>query len=207
LPMFGSRAPAAGELARRQKEDLGTLVFGPVVMGAAEELPSIVQALERHECMEHGASIGLFGFSAGGAAVLYALAEAKVAVSVAVTLNASTGLCASVGAYERATKGSYQWTDASRELDRRSDAVARVDDITAADPLPALMIIHGAEDAMLTPQVATNLHDALKPLYEKAGTVQRLKLDVVPGLTHGWVDAAHLETLQAQISVWYRAYL
>jgi hypothetical protein len=114
LPMFGSRRLAGGmaELGRRQSEDLATLVFEPIVIGAAKELPSVVRALERHRCIEPGGHIGLFGFSAVGAAVLYALAEADVPVDVAVTLNASTGLTASVNAYEHATKGSWHLVSA-----------------------------------------------------------------------------------------------
>src|SRR5690349_19595929 len=89
LPTFGSRAPAGGakELARRQQQDLATLVFEPAVMGAAKELPAVVRALEEHGCLKRGQGIGLFGFSAGGAAVLYALAERDVQIAAAVTLN------------------------------------------------------------------------------------------------------------------------
>jgi predicted esterase len=207
LPMFGARELADGELVRRQRQDLGTLVFEPVVMGGAKELSSVVRALERHGCMRSGAAIGLFGFSAGGAAVLYALAEADVRIGVAVTLNASTGLSASVSAYERATKGSYAWTDATRTLARRSDAVSRAKDIAAVDPPPALLIIHGAEDAMLAPSVAVRLHDTLQPLYEKAGAAQRLQLTVMPGLAHSWVSTAHVDALRSSIAAWFHTHL
>src|SRR5262249_47405158 len=47
LPQFGAREAANGreDMVRRQKEDLGRLVFEPVVVGAAQELPSVVTAL------------------------------------------------------------------------------------------------------------------------------------------------------------------
>lgn len=209
LPMFGTRTPAGGnaELARRQREDLGTLVFEPVVMGAAQELPGVLRALEQHGCLGRDESIGLFGFSAGGAAVLYALAEADVRIGVAVTLNASTGLSASVKAYERATKESYTWTDATRRLARRSDAVSRAKDIAAGNPPPALLIIHGADDAMLTPEVAVTLHDALTPLYHEANARQRLQLTVVPGLAHAWTGTGNIEALRSSIAAWFHTYL
>jgi dienelactone hydrolase len=207
LPMFGSRALADGELARRQKQDLGTLVFEPVVMGAAKELPAVVRALEQHGCMRSGAAIGLFGFSAGGATVLYALAEADVRIGAAVTLNASTGLSASVKAYERATKGSYEWNDATRRLSHRSDAVGRAKEIAAAEPPPALLIVHGADDAMLTPSVAITLHEALQPWYAQANASQRLQLTVMPGLAHAWVDTGNVETLRSSIAAWFHTYL
>lgn len=207
LPMFGARTLPDGELVRRQKKDLGTLVFEPVVMGGAKELLAVVRALEQRGCMRSGAAIGLFGFSAGGAAVLYALAEADVRIGAAVTLNASTGLSASVKAYERATKGSYEWTDTTRRLAHRSDAVSRAKDIAAGEPPPALLIVHGAEDAMLTPSVAVTLHEALRPLYAEANASQRLQLTVVPGLAHAWVDTGNVEALRSSIAAWFHTYL
>lgn len=209
LPMFGSRAPAAGmqEVVRRQRDDLATLVFEPIVMAAAKELPRVVRELERHQCLQRGGHIGLFGFSAGGAAALYALAEADVPVDVAVTLNASTGLSASVKAYERATKGSYTWTDAARKLARRSDAVNRAKDIAAGSPPPALLVIHGQDDAMLTAETAIELHTALLPLYREANAQQRLQLTVVPGLAHGWISTGNVEALRGSIAAWFHTYL
>jgi predicted esterase len=207
LPMFGTRALAEGELVRRQKQDLGALVFEPVVMGGAKELSAVVRALEQRGCMRPGAAIGLFGFSAGGAAVLYALAERDVRIGAAVTLNASTGLTASVEAFERVTKGSYQWTDATRRLAHRSDAVSRSTDIAAGAPPPALLIVHGAEDAMLTPSGAVRLHEALQPLYTKSNAPQRLQLAVMPGLAHAWIDTGNVEALRSSIAAWFHTYL
>ena len=208
LPMFGSRALAPGELARRQREDLGTLVFEPVVMAGAKELAPVVRALEQRGCVRSGAAIGIFGFSAGGAAALYALAEADVRIGVAVTLNASTGLSASVAAYERVTKDSYEWTAATRKLARRSDAVSRAKDIAAGESPPALLIIHGAEDAMLTPSVAVTLHEALQPLYAQTSTADRLQLSVVPGLGHAWAsETQDVEALRGPIAAWFHTHL
>jgi predicted esterase len=209
LPMFGSRAPEGGakELARRQQEDLATLVFEPAVMGAAKELSAVVRALEERGCLKRGERIGLFGFSAGGAAVLYALAERDVRIGPAVTLNASTGLSASVHAYERATKGSYTWTDEARRLAQRSDAAGRAKDIAKGHPPPALLIIHGNDDAMLTPEVASTLHQALVPWYHEALAAQRLQLLLVPGLAHGWTSPGSVEALRSSIAAWFHRYL
>jgi len=45
LPMFGARMHARGmhEVADRQQQDVGTLVFAPIVMGAADELQNVVR--------------------------------------------------------------------------------------------------------------------------------------------------------------------
>ncbi|MFC4311394.1 alpha/beta hydrolase family protein [Steroidobacter flavus] len=208
LPMFGSRAPAGGakELARRQQQDLATLVFEPAVLGAAKELSAVVRALEEHGCLKRRERIGLFGFSAGGAAVLYALAERDVPIASAVTLNASTGLSASVKAYERATKGSYSWTDEARTLALRSDAAGRAKDIVKGHPPPALLIIHGNDDAMLTPEVASTLHRALQPLYYEAEAAQSLQLLLVPGMAHGWTNPGTLEAMRGAIGTWFGKY-
>jgi predicted esterase len=209
LPLFGVRAPVAGpeELARRQQQDLASLVFEPVVMGAAKELPSVVRTLAERGCIAEGKGIGLFGFSAGGAAVFSALADAHLKVSAAVTLNASTGLSASVQALERATKRTYAWTESARRLAQRSDAVGRARDIAAGDPPPALLIIHGADDAMLTPQTAVALHDALSPFYQGQDKNRRLRVEIMPGVAHGWTEKGKVKRLRAPIAAWFQRFL
>ena len=126
--------------------------------------------------------------------------------SAAVTLNASTGLSASVNAYERATKGSYSWTDEARTLAQRSDAAGRAKDIVKGHPPPALLIIHGNDDAMLTPEVASTLHQALLPLYSEGEAAQRLQLIVVQGLAHGWTSPENAEALRGSIAAWFHKY-
>jgi dienelactone hydrolase len=209
LPMFGARALPGGmsELARRQQQDLATQVFEPAVIGAAKELPGVVRALEEHGCLKRGESIGLLGFSAGGAAALFALAERAVPIDVAVTLNASTGLSASVKAYERATKGSYTWTDAARKLAQRSDAAGRAKEIVTGNPPPALLIIHGNDDAMLTAETASALHRALLPSYEAANASQRLQLTLVPDMAHAWTNTGNVQALRSSIAAWFHTYL
>jgi dienelactone hydrolase len=209
LPLFGARAPADGnkEVVRRQAEDLASLLFEPAVVGAAKELPAVLKALEARDCLEPGDKVGLFGFSAGGAAALFALAEAEVPVSAAVTLNASTGLSASISAFERATKRPYAWTEAARKLAKRSDAVGRAKEIAAGSPPPALLIIHGADDAMLTPQIAVALHEALLPLYRRTNAEQRLQLTIVSGMSHGWTGAGTVDELRKSTAAWFNRYL
>jgi len=208
LPMFGSRAPKEGadDLAHRQQRDLATLVFEPVVMEAAKELPEVVHALEQRGCLKPGERIGLFGFSAGGAAVLYALAERDVPIGVAVTLNATTGLSASVNAYERATKMEYRWTDAARSIAQRSDAPGRAKEIASGQPPPALLIIHGNDDAMLTTDVASALHRALLPRYEAAHAPERLQLQLVPELAHAWTSSPGAQALSSSIAAWFHTH-
>jgi pimeloyl-ACP methyl ester carboxylesterase len=205
LPLFGPRQPAGGreDMVRRQNEDLGRLVFEPVVVGAAQELPDVIAALQDFGCLRAGQKIGLFGFSAGGAAVLFALAEGKAPVETAVVVNASTGLTASVQAFERATKQQYQWSGYTRDLALRTDAVQRAVDI--ARNHPALLILQGNDDAMLASRDAVALRDALVPLYKSPGDEPRLRLALVDGLSHGWADSAHADEVRRSIADWFNA--
>jgi len=193
LPLFGSRAPPGGikELGRRQAEDFAMLLFKPVVVGAADELPSVVAALRQRGCLAAGQPVGLTGFSAGGAAVLVALMQGKVAVSTAAIVNASTGLNASVHALERVTKQPYAWTPASRALAGRTDAARHAAQIARGEPPTALLIVQGGRDAVLAPETAIALDQALRPYYRANGNGARLKLMLVHGMPHDWTSDPH----------------
>ena len=203
LPQFGAREAPNGreDRVRRQNEDLGRLVFEPIVVGAARELPSVIAALQELQCVGTQDKVGLFGFSAGGAAALLALAEGNAPIGTAVVVNASTGLTASVQAYERATNRKYAWSDYTRELARRTDAVQRAADI--ARNRPSLLILHGADDAMLPAENVVALRDALAPFYRTAGSEQRLQVTLIDGLSHGWADSAHADEVRRAIADWF----
>lgn len=203
LPLFGRRAPAGGtrELIRRQKKDFAGLLFKPSVVGAADELPAVVHALEQRGCMAAGDRIGLFGFSAGGAAALIALIQHKVAIRSAVVLNASTGLNASIQALQRVTRQKYAWTPAARALAQSTDAVGHAADIARGAPPPAVLIVQGADDTVLPPQPAIALHEALLPYYR--GTPDRLRLVLIPGMSHGWANTPSNARLRQMSSVWF----
>lgn len=206
LPLFGKRAEGVDALRRRQSTDLASLLFEPAVMGAAKELPAALKALQAMGCMTRKDKVGLFGFSAGGAAVLFALAERDVPVSSAVILNASTGLSASIAAYEHAIGKPYAWTDAARELARRSDAGVRARDIAAGHPSPALLIVQGTADDTLTPQLSVDLNATLEPLYA-TGDAQRLQLILANGMSHNVADAASVGGLRTWVADWFNRYL
>jgi predicted esterase len=196
LPLFGKRAEAGGieALKQRQASDVALKVFEPIVAGAAKELPQVVAALRERGCIDAHEKIGLFGFSAGGAAVLYALAERDVPIGAAVVVNASTGLNASVAAYEHATGKSYAWSEASRALAKRTDAPGRAADIAKGDPPPALLIVQGTADTMLTPELATALDAALAPKYAQAGAKDRERFALATKLTHDISDSSDVRT-------------
>lgn len=201
LPLFGARAPEGGmkEVARRQGSDVGLLVFKPVVVGAADELPRVVDALRENGCMQRGAPVALVGFSAGGAAALDALIQDKAAVDAAVLINASTGLSASVQAYEKATGKTYAWSPASRALARDTDADAHTSQIAAHRP--ALLFLQGTDDIVIDAQSVSSLVDDLRPFY--GDRPQRLQLSRPAGMSHAWAsDPAALAAVRKATGDW-----
>jgi predicted esterase len=209
LPLFGSRALAGGtdELVRRQKEDMGLLIFKPVVVGAADELPRVIAALEKQSCMRAGDRIGLFGFSAGGAAVLLSLAQRDVAIGAAVLLNPSIGLSASVQAYEHATGLKYAWTPESRALAKRTDATERAAQIAAGNPPPAILVVQGAKDDVVSQASSGELEKALSPRYAHAREGSRFAYRVLNDLPHNLTGTAADDELHRAVSAWFDRYL
>jgi pimeloyl-ACP methyl ester carboxylesterase len=209
LPLFGLRAPSDGaeSLAQRQAQDYASQIFEPVIVGAAQELRAVLNALREKKCLGPNDAIGMFGFSAGGTAVLIALREPGVPVRAAITVNAPTGLGAAIDAMERATKRPYVWTESARQLEQRFDAVQHAAEIARPAPPPALLLIHGADDTIVAPSGAVSLRAALQQYYQHSGNDQRLKLVIAPGVSHGWTEPRTLQQLRASAANWFNRYL
>jgi len=209
LPLFGKRAPTGGvdDLVRRQQEDVGLRVFEPIVVGAANELPAVVRQLEKQGYMQAGDKIGLFGFSAGGASALLSLAEHKVAIGTVILLNPSTGLSASVQAFERATRQSYEWTVRSRALAARTDAARRAVDIAKGSPLPAVLVLEGDQDDVIVHESVQEFEQVLTPFYTRADEKDRFQHLPVPGLTHNTASPHADDELGRRVADWFNRYL
>src|SRR5262249_10640998 len=112
----------------------------------------------------------------------------------------------SVRAYERATKEHYAWSAEATALARRTDAAARAADIAAGQPPPALLIIHGSDDALMPAQIASELYEALLPRYQRASAAERLRLDPPP-IAHSWTgDSASAQSVRAEVGAWFRQF-
>jgi pimeloyl-ACP methyl ester carboxylesterase len=207
LPLFGARAPSndAESLARRQAEDYASRLFEPVVVGAAKELPAVLKALRERGHLGSHDEIGLFGFSAGGTAVLIALAERDAPVRAAITVNAPIGLTAAIDALERATKQPYAWTESARQLAQRSDSIQRAAEIASGVPPRALLLFHGADDSVVGPSGAVSLREALQPYYRRSPN--DLQLVIAPGVSHNWTQPPALQQLRASVADWFNRYL
>jgi dienelactone hydrolase len=171
-------------------------------VGAGDELPHVVQALAQQGCLRRDEAVGLVGFSAGGAAALYAMSRRQVSVDAAVFINPSTGLTASVQAYEQATGRTYAWSPASRELAQRTDATRHVAEIAKGTSPPALLFLQGADDSVIDAHALADLDEQLKPLYR--GHAQRLQFTRLPGVTHQWAaDPQALATVRKAVAAWF----
>ncbi len=210
LPLLGERLPSGGlsELSQRQSRDYGMEVFAPIVLGAAEELPSVVEELQLRLGIADNKSISLFGFSAGGAAVLLSLAERVVPIRSAVILNAPNGLEGGVAAFEKITGLTYSWTDDARSVSARTDAIARANDIAEIEPPPAILLIHGRSDEMIPPSTAQDIGRALRPYYESNRGGDRIKIDLWDNLEHHWATQGPeiLDPLRQRIGTWLRCH-
>ncbi|KIH97187.1 peptidase [Streptomonospora alba] len=181
LPMFGARLPEGGvaEVNRRGQSDYLIELYGPVVEQAAAELPRAVKDL-RERFPVADSAIGLMGVGAGGAAALLALAESKLPIAAAGTVNPIIEPRAVLSARERRLGIPYTWNDTSNEVAAWLDFAARAADIAHRRPQPPLLIVSGQQDDVIAPERGRALHDALAADYP----AQRLRHIEVPDLAH-----------------------
>ena len=186
LPMVADRMPAGGkdELLRLQKEDFVNGFFFRSISGATAELPQIVKELNAtYHLSDKG--IGLFGFSAGGAAALLALLESDVPITAAVIVNAPMSVMQNVENWQR-TFSQFEWDDASRKAASRYDVELQADKIAARKILPALLIMQGDADKQLGLGPARRAFAALKQRYVGRGEAERIQFDVIHRLAHNF---------------------
>jgi pimeloyl-ACP methyl ester carboxylesterase len=108
---------------------------------------------------------------------------------------------------ERATHQPYAWSDAARAVARQADVAARPHDLAQGRPPPALLLIHGADDAVVTPQGAFALKQALDPAYRREGHQARLAVEILPHVPHNWTESPQLAVLRLAIANWFNRYL
>ncbi len=218
LPLLAGRLPAGGvaEVLKRQQEDFVLEMLLPVVAGAAAELPRIVEAVATHTGARTEKGIGLFGFSAGAAAALLALAERRLAVAAAAVLGVARDLDAAVAAFERYFGQRYRWRKESEALRPRLDFEARAGEIAAGDPPPALLLLHGEEDEMFGVEEARLLYSSLESCYRASGHFARLELNLLPELTHsfgvgresgGTFPTSDAAPIEGALARWFGSYL
>ncbi len=188
LPMVADRMPARGrdELLRVQKEDFVNGFFFRSISGASVELQQIVNDLNATYHLDADKGIGLFGFSAGGAAALLALLESNLPITAAVIVNAPMSVMQNVENWERTFKRQFEWDNASRKAASRYDVQLQAYKIAERKILPALLIVQGDADKQLAIEPARRAFEALKQRYVGRGEVERIQFEVIHGLAHNF---------------------
>jgi pimeloyl-ACP methyl ester carboxylesterase len=190
LPMSGSRLPAGGfdELMRLGFEDAVLNLHGPVTVQAAQEFGSAFAEL-RHRLGLATGPVGVLGGSQGSAVAQLVMAEQDVEVAAAVLVSPVSRLEAAVDAMARRFGFSYPWSEASREVARRLDFVARVGEPAANDPA-VLLVVGEDDDVEGFRKPAAALRDALAQRSTGPG---RAELVVVPGMGHEIAEEPGIE--------------
>lgn len=188
LPMVADRMPDGGrdELLRVQKEDFVNGFFFRSISGATAELQQIVKELNATYHLDADKGIGLFGFSAGGAAALLALLESDVPITAAVIVNAPMSVMQNVENWQRTLKRQFEWDNASRKAASRYDVELQADKIAERKILPALLIVQGDADKQLGIEPARRAFEALKQSYVGRGEAERIQFEVIHGLAHNF---------------------
>jgi len=158
LPMFGDRLPAGGLDELRVRDYLVDLLV-PIAEQAVHELPTVVDALRGLLDGVDDGPIGLLGLAEGGTAALLALAEGVVPVSAAALVGPVAVPARAVAALERRFGAPYRWTTAGRELADLLDFTLRAAEIARDDP--AILLVAGQDDDLVTPADTALLRDAL----------------------------------------------
>ena len=188
LPMVADRMPAGGkdELLRVQKEDFVNGFFFRSISGAAAELQQIVKELNATYHLDADKGIGLFGFSAGGAAALLALLESNVPITAAVIVNAPMSVMQNVENWQRTLKRQFEWDNDSKKAANRYDVELQADKIAERKILPALLIVQGDADKQLGIEPARRAFEALEQRYVRHGEAERVQFGVIHGLAHNF---------------------
>ena len=218
LPLVAARLPAGGieELKRVQAQNFVNGFFFPSINGAATELPIIVREISAEYHLEMRGGIGLFGFSAGGAAALLALMEADVPVAAAAILNAPFSVKDNVRNWEHALHRQFQWDAAARAAADSYDVERRADNIVDRQPRPALLLMRGAADESFDPGSVERAIAALRRAYQKEHAENKFVVKVIPGLGHNFGGAVNLtspapppvrDEIDATVQEWFDRYL
>jgi pimeloyl-ACP methyl ester carboxylesterase len=170
LPLSGVRTPPGG-LEKLGYEDAVLKVYGPIVFGAAEELPAALAQLRAEHRLGAG-RLGLLGGSIG--ALVAQQVAATMPVDALALVSPVTRLRPLVVANGRRYGFDYRWSPASEDVAARLDFVARVGSLRS----PTLLVVgeKDAPDGILEPAAA--LHAALP------GSA----LETVPGLEHALAE-------------------
>lgn len=186
LPLSGSRTPAGGaeELQRLGYSDAVMNLQGPVTDQAAEEFePALADLRDRLDLGD--GPVGVLGGSVGAAVAQLVIVECDVDIRAAVLVSPLVQLCPAVEAMARQYDVTYDWSDASLEVARRLDFVARAEEIARRGQPAVQLLVGDDDDPRGFREPAEQLHDALARRYTDP---RRVELTVITGMGHALAD-------------------
>jgi predicted esterase len=207
MPLVADRLPAGGvdELMRIQRTDFVNGLFYRSIAGAVAEMPSIVNALGKRYQVDTTKGIGLFGFSAGGSAVLLAMIDSEIPIAAAVVVNAPFSIQQNVKSWERALKRAYQWDADSLRVAEHFDVARHADRIASRSPGVAMLVLQSASDELLDAKPSEEAVAALRAAYKAAGSHADIELRVLERGTHNF-SAAETE-IDQRATDWLQSHL
>ena len=234
LPLFGDRLPEGGidDLTHRQLTDYVLDLLLPIAEQATAELPRLVGEVERRYGADASAGLGLFGFSGGAATAIHALLDGAFPPRAVVLAGAPPSLSVAVANVERGMRAeadrlrasydwfedrmlTYEWTEASEAARSRFDLSGRASEVAAADPPPAVLLLHGQKDEMFAVDEMEAVGTTLRAAYRDSGTPERTEVRTFPHLMHhldpeaaSGTDAERdLADLREAVAGWYNRHL
>jgi predicted esterase len=204
LPLVGKRMPVGGvdELLRRQNKDyIGQLLY-PSILAAADELPQIISAVSKRYGLSKSAPVILFGFSAGGAAVLLSLTESEVRPRAVVVVNAPLSITQAVDSYERQSKSVYAWSESGKNASRYYDLQRNAGRIADLHPKLAILLLESERDAGPTVEAAQSAALALRSAALRYRPDPDISAKVLPGADHYVFAGAESAIAKRTIMSW-----
>jgi predicted esterase len=207
LPLVAGRLPPGGvdELMRIQGSDFVNGLFYRSIAGAVDEMPALVHALAERYHVDVDQGIGLFGFSAGGSAVLLALMDSQLPISAAVVMNAPFSVRQNVKTWERAFNKTYQWNEEAVRAADHFDVAAHADRIAARKPRPALLVLQSASDEQLDADAAAKASAALDAAYKATAAGAPVEFRALDKRKHNFGPGD--TQIDDEVSSWFRAHL
>jgi len=182
LPLTGQRMPEGGldEIMRRGREDAVGLLFHPMIEGAVTELAPALGELRGELGIDTALPLGIFGFSAGGAAALLAVSRRVLAFKAVVTFGAVPDVPALVDVAAAFFQTPYKWTSERLDRARELSTVQHAPELAKSGA--AILLGVGSADQYPTRGPAEQLAASIN------GAGGNAEVRVLQDLAHGFVD-------------------
>ena len=189
LPLIAERQPAGGAdaLQELQLRDFVNGLYFRSIDQAVNEMPVIVNHVAARYRMDISSGIDLFGFSAGGSAVLFALIETRLPITSVVVVNAPLSVRQNVESWEGALHRSFNWDSASERAANRFDVIQHAHDIASRRPAPDILMMQADEDEHLALPPSQLALTALRDAYRDGHQTARVELEILKGQKHSSV--------------------